>query len=548
MKREEALEQIENKEFLDRIYHFSYHRCDTSFEAEDLCAEILLEILSALGRQEEIVNLNGFVWKIAHRVYADFCEKRKKRRSVSGTEDLEEREAILLFEGSRADPVLAKIVAEEELKKVFDEIAFLSKAYRDVMVMYYLEERKTRDIAAVLGISETTVKQRLFVARDRVRKEVKAMDNRCLSLKPIKMDFIGTGNPDGTTDPYTRAERTLSKNLIYLCHQKPRTPKELSEELCVPMLYIEEEIEILCGEEGSYGFLRSLGNGRYVNNILVADQREYVKANQIYEKYLPEFYAALKSLVEQKREQILSFPFLSPRKDLGFIMWAMIARVFWGIQDGVNQAMKEKFFPDSVPVKRAFSYVGVAFQGKSRPGQTLGINGAYAMEVAGYRDVYVENLFGKGMEAHFYCDHNLSRDEKLLMLLRSVKGLTADELTEEEKEIAAKAIACGYIFREGKNLVPKILVIDKENGISFFGLGLELGRSMQGIVEQVAKELGAFMEKRIPPHLKDEYPLYQLIAGDRILSKIVSECITEGILSKPEAHCNAEGVIMLVGK
>lgn len=548
MEREEALRRIGNEEFLDQIYHFSYHRCDTSFEAEDLCAEIVLEILSALGRQEEIVSFYGFAWRIAHRVYADFCKKRKKRQSVTSTENWEEKEALTLLEESRADPVVAELIAREELKKVFDEIAFLSKAYRDVMVMYYMEERKTRDIAVILGVSETTVKQRLFAARDKVRKEVKVMDSRRLSLKPVKIDFLGTGNPDGTSDPFLRAERTLSQNLIYLCHQKPRTPKELSEELCVPMLYIEEELRIQCGEEGSCGFLRRLEDGRYVNNILVADQREYVKANQIYEKYLPEFYVALKSLVEQKREKILSFPFLTPGKDLSFIMWAMIARIFWGLLDAVNQVVKERFFPDIVPAKREFSCVGVAFQGKSKPGEQLGTMGTYAMEVAGYREIYMENLSGERMEAHFNIYHNLSTDKKILMLLRTVEGLNVDELTEEEKEIAAKAIACGYICQKGKVLVPKILVIDKESGCSFFGFGLELGRSMQGIARQVAEELGPFMKKKIPPHLRNEYPRYQLIAGDRILSKIVSECIRRGILSKPETACRGEGVIMLVGK
>lgn len=42
-----------------------------------------------------------------------------------------------------------------------------------------------------------------------------------------------------------------------------------AEELCVPMLYIEDELRIQCGEEGSCGFLRRLEDGRYVNNILV---------------------------------------------------------------------------------------------------------------------------------------------------------------------------------------------------------------------------------------------------------------------------------------
>ena len=115
------------------------------------------------------------------------------------------------------------------------------------------------------------------------------MNDRNLSLKPIRLAISGTGNPCGN-DPRSKSERTFSQNLIYLCKDKPRTAKELSEELCVPMPYIEEELDIQCrGENGSYGMLRKLENGKYVANILLVDYEEYDEANKIYERHLPEF-------------------------------------------------------------------------------------------------------------------------------------------------------------------------------------------------------------------------------------------------------------------
>ena len=43
-------------------------------------------------------------------------------------------------------------------------------------------------------INETTVKQRLFSARNTVRKEVETMSERNLSLKPMTLMFLGTGS------------------------------------------------------------------------------------------------------------------------------------------------------------------------------------------------------------------------------------------------------------------------------------------------------------------------------------------------------------------
>ena len=98
------------------------------------------------------------------------------------------------------------------------------------MVMFYIDELKVKEIATRLDINETTVKQRLFSARNSVRKEVETMSERTYILKPIKLAISGTGNPCGN-DPRSKTERMFSQNLIYLCKDKPKSPKELSKEL-----------------------------------------------------------------------------------------------------------------------------------------------------------------------------------------------------------------------------------------------------------------------------------------------------------------------------
>ena len=155
------------------------------------------------------------------------------------------------------------------------------------MVLYYLDEMKVKDISEKLNISETTVKQRLFFARNTVRKEVEIMNERNLSLKPVSLAFIGTGNPSGN-DPRTKAERILSQNLVYACKDKAKSAKELSDELCVPMPYIEDELEIqLKGENGSYGLLRKMGD-KYISNVIIVENSEFNEAGKIYTKHLDE--------------------------------------------------------------------------------------------------------------------------------------------------------------------------------------------------------------------------------------------------------------------
>ncbi len=545
MKMNEILKLLDDKDFLDKIYHFSYHRCNTSVEAEDLCSDIVLAVISAIHKQEQIENFYAFVWTIARRVYADYCKNRNAKCQVFS---IENSELILASKENEIDEFIEEVAEQEQISRIFKEIAFLSKAYREVMVMFYIDELKVKDIAIKLNINETTVKQRLFSARNSVRKEVETMSERTYVLKPIKLAISGTGNPYGN-DPRSKTERMFSQNLIYLCKDKPKSVKELSEELCVPMPYIEEELEIQChGENGKYGMLRKLDNGKYAVNIHLVDYDEYDQANKIYEKHLPEFCKVIKNSLKQNEEKILSFPYLSEQNDLRFIMWSLISRTVWDFSERINKVLAEKYFSDITPIKRTFSCVAVAYTEEQYPEFDFYSNdGIDAISIGGYKSVFVSNIYGKRIDKHFDCGHNLSHDPKLLMVLRAIVGVTIDELSETEKEIATKALECGYLRKNGNMIEPKIIVIDRKNDMDFYNLSFDLNNDMETVIEQIAAELSVFMRTHIPEHLMDEYQIYTgLIAGVRILAKAIEECINEGLLVEPENRVGAEGVLMIV--
>lgn len=547
MKANETLQLLEDKDFLDKIYNFSYHRCNTSFEAEDLCSDIILTVISAIHKQEQINNFYAFVWTIAHRVYADYSQKRNV---TNQTLSIEGSDFDLVSKNNEIDVLIEDIVEQEHLKKIFKEISFLSKAYREVMVMYYIDELKVTDIAKKLNINETTVKQRLFSARNSIKKEVETMNERNLLLKPVKLAISGTGNPCGN-DPRTKTERIFSQNLIYLCKDKPKTAKELSEELCIPMPYIEEELEIQCrGENGKYGMLRKLDNGKYAINIHLVDYDEYDQANKIYEKYLPEFCEVIKNTLNKNAEKILAIHYLSEQKDTSFIMWSLISRIVWNLQDRINNVLVKKYFSDITLVKRDFSVAAVAFIDEQKPEFGFyGCDGINANSVGGYKSIFVSNIDGKHIDAHFHCGHNISNDKKLLMVLKAIGGISLDKLSEEEKEIAAKAIECGYLRKNNNIIEPKIIVLDKKNEKEFYDFVDEFNVDMENIIEKIAAEIAMFIRKNIPEHLINEYKIYTtLIAGVRILSKAIDECINTGLLSKPENRLGAEGMLMIVEK
>ncbi|HIS33132.1 MAG TPA: RNA polymerase sigma factor [Candidatus Limivivens intestinipullorum] len=548
MRTEETIHMLSDPSFLDKLYGYAYHRCRTSHEAEDLCSDIVLAVLRGIRKGREVENFYAFVWTVARRVYADYCEKRKQcsDRTVEGAYEDNSRNIM----ETPIEDFLEREAEREELSRVMEEISFLSKIYRDVMVMYYLDEKKTAQIAAALGISETTVKQRLFYARGTIKKGVQRMKTDTLTLKPVDLQFVGRGDPIGN-DPSQKAERLLSRNLVYLCRSEARTAKELSEALGVPMPYIENELAIQCeGKNGSYGLLRDLGNGKYISNILIAKAEEFEEANKIYEQHLDEFCACLEAAVDKSREKILSFPFLSPQTDVAFILWPLISFVNWKLKEQVNEILAERYFADIVLPKREFTSAAVAVHGQE-PLQMgfYGCDGVVANDLCGYARVFFDNIYGERMDKHFGCDHNLSIDPEILLTLRAIGGISADSLSEEEKEIAAKAIECGYLRRNGRILEPKILVFREEDMPAFTNLLSDFDEESRRIAEKIAGELAAYMKRHIPKHLLGEYPNYNLlIAGVRILRDTIEECIRRGMLTIPESRIGADGTFMTVKK
>ena len=549
MKANEILKLIGDKEFLDKIYQFSYRRCNTSYEAEDLCSDIILAVISAVHNQESIENFYAFVWTIARRVYADYSKKRNQTRQ---TASIENSDLLLAAKENEIDNFIEAAAEQEQIKKIFAEISFLSKAYREVMVLYYLDEMKVKDIALKLGINETTVKQRLFSARNTVRKEVESMNERNLSLKPITMDFMGSGSVTGN-DPFVNATRTFSQNLIYACKDVAKSAKELSEELCVPMIYVEEELEIqLHGTNGTFGTLRKQGD-KYISNIIIVDEQDRIEVSKLYEKYTVQFCEVLKKYLKDNESKLLTFPYINKPKDIKQLLWVLITNATWGFVRETEKIMDEIHFSD---VNEAVSSSGRKFtfsaiarkENETKIPYGYGCDGNTAHDFCGYSLVNIRNIYGPRIDAHFRVGHNLTHDKVISLLLKSIGGLPIGSLTEEQKELAAKGIEVGLLRKNDSLLEPAIIIIDNKNSDSFFKCLDELYPLLAPYCEELALDVSNHIKEHIQKHLLDEYKTYNMAASASIVSCVIDKCIELGLLNEPANRLSSEGVLLVVEK
>ncbi len=542
MKKRDLLNFFDD-DLLDKLFGFCYARTNDSYEAEELCSDIVYALVKTAHGDGEIENIYPFVWKIARNVYADYSNNRRKQAEIASKCDSEE---ILLSSVAEDYPD----DTSELLTFVYRRMAFLTKAYRETMIMFYLDGLSIAKIAAKQGISEVAVRQRLFSARQKIKSEVEKMSetyNKPVALDKINYVFCGTGSP-AWGDPSDVCNRTLSKHIVWLCHKKPMSASEIAEELDIPTLYVEEELEVLRkGKNGKYGLLRRLDSGKYAINIVLLDKDVFEKANEIYMENLPKICETISDYIEEHKAEYLAYPYLNKKVDMNLILWQQIYEISWAFSENVKRILKEKYFSDVADIERPYSLFGYVDNGKCYGG---GYDGEYAENVCGFSKVYLKNIYITRIKAHFRCGHNISRDPQIQLALRSIEGLNIASLSEKEKEHAAKAIEWGYLYRDGNVLYTKILVDNctlSEKALFKISDGLKYGY-FDADAEIVAKKIADLIRKSVPDYLLGEWRFANMLANLPVLDAVVECLIEKGVLTPPKDGVGAEGCWMSVEK
>lgn len=541
MKKQQLLEYFDDI-LLDKLFGFCYARTNDSYEAKELCSDIVYALVKAARSEGEIANPHAFIWKVAHNVYADYSENRRRRQEALCDGDPEDILRVIPDNEQEDDTA-------ELLSAVYRRIAFLTKAYREVMIMFYIDGLSTAEIARAQNASETAVRQRLFSARQKIKSEVEKMTetyNKPLALEKMNFCIWGTGSP-AWGDPRPDYPRMLSNHIIWLCSKKPMSASEIAEILNVPTVYVEEELEILTkGSNGSYGFLRRMSGGRYAINFILLDTPTAEKAHAIYKEQIPMISQTISDYIEKHKDEYLSFPYLNKKVDLNLIIWQQIKTMAAIFSWEVDSILEKKYFSQYKRPDRPFSIFGYVDNGKHYGG---GCDGANASNICGFSKVHIINIYISRIQRHFDCSHNVSIDPQLQLALRAIDGLSVSALSEADKEHAAKAIECGYLYRDGDMLYTKILTCSTADGNRLFDItnGLYNGVFAKD-AEAVAEKIAALIKKAVPEYLLGEWYLANEIASLPVLDAVVEGLIEKGILTPPENGVGAEGCWMYVEK
>jgi RNA polymerase sigma factor (sigma-70 family) len=146
----------------------SYSRTGDRALSEDVAQDTFIAAWQQLGQLREPSRLRSWLCGIARNL------ARKARRRSAREAPLDHP---LVFEG--ANPFDATAEAESE-RVVREALMRVPDTYRDVLVLYYRDQRSVRDVAVALGITEAAALQRLARGRQYLADGVNDLVERSL--------------------------------------------------------------------------------------------------------------------------------------------------------------------------------------------------------------------------------------------------------------------------------------------------------------------------------------------------------------------------------
>ena len=134
-------------------------------KAQDLAQDVFARIFVRRMEFQPDGKFSTFLWRVALNLCYDELRRRQRRPEFS-LDELDEDDAGALPDGEPSPA--ARLEERERGEAVRATLQRLPEHYRAVVVLRHYENLKFREIAAVLGIPEGTVKSRMAEALDQL--------------------------------------------------------------------------------------------------------------------------------------------------------------------------------------------------------------------------------------------------------------------------------------------------------------------------------------------------------------------------------------------
>jgi len=123
-------------------------------QAEDILQEVFIKIYRNLNNFDTSLKFSSWAYRITHNESINHIRKKKETTPIE-TDDAETANLINILE---SDTNIEEEASQKELAaKIRSIIRKLPKKYRDVIILYYLEDKDYQEISDILKKPKATV-------------------------------------------------------------------------------------------------------------------------------------------------------------------------------------------------------------------------------------------------------------------------------------------------------------------------------------------------------------------------------------------------------
>ncbi len=147
-------------EYASTLYRVAFSVLRNAADAEDAVQEAFLRVLRHRGTLAEVRDRRVWLIRIVWNIVLD---RKRRAKTRPETDDVAELARVLPSNGLSAEQIAA---AAQHHSHVLGCVEQLPAKEREVLLLSAFEELSSVEIATVLGITESSVRSRLFRARN----------------------------------------------------------------------------------------------------------------------------------------------------------------------------------------------------------------------------------------------------------------------------------------------------------------------------------------------------------------------------------------------
>ena len=168
--REEFSKLIDK--YKNMVYNLTYRMCNNLDDAEDLSQEAFLRAFQSLSRFNPSYKFSTWLYQITLNIVRDRFKKRSLNcLSLDASIETDDSEIYLQHPNSdHANNPEEAFSRKEKSKSIEKAILSLPLTYREVIVLRHLQNFSYSEISSILKIPASTVKIRLYRAREQLKK------------------------------------------------------------------------------------------------------------------------------------------------------------------------------------------------------------------------------------------------------------------------------------------------------------------------------------------------------------------------------------------